>query len=117
MVAYIIHQDTYRPFASIRSAQKALEQGLKRPLIVTDRGIAPLPILAEFVGGLDGLEATRRLLIGSDDGAVLPPVPPRVVILTTFDVDEYVYAALQAGAVTAHLTRVPGTNRDADTDA
>jgi DNA-binding NarL/FixJ family response regulator len=42
--------------------------------------------------GLDGLEATRRLL-GSGEG-----VAPRVVILTTFDLDEYVYAALQAGA-------------------
>jgi DNA-binding NarL/FixJ family response regulator len=43
--------------------------------------------------GLDGLEATRRLLA---DGTVAPP--PRIVILTTFDVDEYVYAAMQAGA-------------------
>jgi DNA-binding NarL/FixJ family response regulator len=42
--------------------------------------------------GLDGLEATRRLL-GSAEGT-----PPRIVILTTFDVDEYVYAALQSGA-------------------
>jgi alcohol dehydrogenase class IV len=31
-------------------------QGLKRPLIVTDRGIAPLPLLQEFVGGLHGLD-------------------------------------------------------------
>ena len=48
--------------------------------------------------GLDGLEATRRLLSGDDrpDGAAAPP--PRVVILTTFDLDEYVYAALQSGA-------------------
>lgn len=44
--------------------------------------------------GLDGLEATRRLLDGS--GGEGPP--PRIVILTTFDLDEYVYAALQAGA-------------------
>ena len=28
----------------------------------------------------------------------MPQVPPRIVILTTFDLDEYVYAALQAGA-------------------
>ena len=28
----------------------------------------------------------------------VPQVPPRIVILTTFDLDEYVYAALQAGA-------------------
>jgi DNA-binding NarL/FixJ family response regulator len=39
---------------------------------------------------LDGLEATRRLLAD--------PSPPRILILTTFDLDEYVYAALTAGA-------------------
>jgi DNA-binding NarL/FixJ family response regulator len=40
---------------------------------------------------LDGLEATRRILTGADGG-------PRVLILTTFDLDHYVYAALTAGA-------------------
>jgi alcohol dehydrogenase class IV len=30
-------------------------QGIRRPLVVTDRGIAPLPILADFVAGLRGL--------------------------------------------------------------
>ncbi len=40
--------------------------------------------------GLDGIEATRRAI------AVRPAV--RVVVLTTFDLDEYVYAALRAGA-------------------
>ena len=40
---------------------------------------------------LDGLEATRRILSGSAE-------PPRVIILTTFDLDRYVYAALAAGA-------------------
>jgi DNA-binding NarL/FixJ family response regulator len=39
---------------------------------------------------LDGLEATRRLLAG--DGS------SRVLILTTFDADEYVYEAMKAGA-------------------
>jgi DNA-binding NarL/FixJ family response regulator len=43
--------------------------------------------------GLDGLEATRRLL--QDRPAA---TAPRVIVLTTFDVDEYVYAALQSGA-------------------
>ena len=43
--------------------------------------------------GLDGLEATRRLLAGAQE---VPP--PRIVILTTFDLDEYVYAAIQSGA-------------------
>ena len=39
---------------------------------------------------LDGLEATRRIL-ASDDTA-------RILILTTFDLDEYVYEALRSGA-------------------
>jgi DNA-binding NarL/FixJ family response regulator len=42
--------------------------------------------------GMDGIEATRRII-----GA--PETPDvRVLILTTFDLDEYVYAALRAGA-------------------
>ena len=41
--------------------------------------------------GMDGLEATRRLIA---DGLV----HPKVLILTTFDLDEYIYEALKAGA-------------------
>jgi len=41
---------------------------------------------------MDGVEATRRLA-GSD-----LPDPVRVLVLTTFDLDEYVYGALRAGA-------------------
>jgi DNA-binding NarL/FixJ family response regulator len=41
---------------------------------------------------LDGLEATRRLL--ADDSGPLP----RIIILTTFDLDHYVFDALDAGA-------------------
>jgi DNA-binding NarL/FixJ family response regulator len=48
--------------------------------------------------GLDGLEATRRLLAVAADGPAAVVQPPRIVILTTFDLDEYVYAAIQAGA-------------------
>jgi DNA-binding NarL/FixJ family response regulator len=40
--------------------------------------------------GVDGIEATR--IIGAR------PDPPRVLILTTFDLDEYVHACLRAGA-------------------
>jgi len=40
--------------------------------------------------GMDGLEATRRLMTTQN--------PPRVLMLTTFDLDEYVYDALRAGA-------------------
>jgi DNA-binding NarL/FixJ family response regulator len=39
---------------------------------------------------MDGLEATRLLTRG--------PAAPKVVMLTTFDLDEYVYEALRAGA-------------------
>ena len=40
---------------------------------------------------LDGVEATRRLAPRTDEGT-------RVIVLTTFDLDEYAFAALQAGA-------------------
>ena len=39
---------------------------------------------------MDGVEATRRIRAGHD--------APRVLILTTFDLDEYVYQAIKAGA-------------------
>jgi DNA-binding NarL/FixJ family response regulator len=40
---------------------------------------------------VDGIEATRRILAG-------PEPRPHVLVLTTFDLDEYVFAALRAGA-------------------
>jgi DNA-binding NarL/FixJ family response regulator len=40
--------------------------------------------------GMDGREATRRLVQSES--------PARIIILTTFDLDEYVYSALRAGA-------------------
>jgi DNA-binding NarL/FixJ family response regulator len=39
---------------------------------------------------VDGVEATRQLLTRAD--------PPRVIVLTTFDLDEYAFAAIRAGA-------------------
>jgi len=60
---------------------------------------------------LDGVEATRRLVgtasaHGAEtapgsvrtDGSVTTTPAPKVLVLTTFDLDEYVYAALRAGA-------------------
>ena len=47
--------------------------------------------------GMDGIEATRHITAlesGADEGAR----PTRVIILTTFDLDEYVMAAINAGA-------------------
>ena len=40
---------------------------------------------------IDGIEATRRLLNNLDD-------PPRILVLTTFENDDYVFDALRAGA-------------------
>jgi DNA-binding NarL/FixJ family response regulator len=40
---------------------------------------------------MDGIEATRRLITRGEDA-------PRVLVLTTFDLDEYVFEALEAGA-------------------
>jgi DNA-binding NarL/FixJ family response regulator len=48
---------------------------------------------------MDGLEATRRIVARED--------APRVIILTTFELDEYVFAALLAGASGFLLKRAP----------
>jgi DNA-binding NarL/FixJ family response regulator len=49
---------------------------------------------------LNGIEATRRV-------AALTPQPPRVVLLTTFDLDEYVFDGLLAGASGFLLKHAP----------
>jgi DNA-binding NarL/FixJ family response regulator len=56
------------------------------------RRLTPHVVLMDIrMPRLDGLAATRRILAEHDD-------PPRVLILTTFGLDEYVYEALRAGA-------------------
>jgi DNA-binding NarL/FixJ family response regulator len=49
--------------------------------------------------GVDGIEATRRLRAASS--------PARVLVLTTFDLDEYVYEAMKGGASGFLLKSVP----------
>ena len=49
---------------------------------------------------MDGLEATRRIVRGDEPG-------PQVLVLTTFDLDEYVYEALLAGASGFVLKDIP----------
>src|SRR3712207_1754866 len=50
---------------------------------------------------LNGLEATRQITNGAGDA------PTRVLVLTTFDLNEYVYEALRAGASGFLLKDVP----------
>jgi DNA-binding NarL/FixJ family response regulator len=60
--------------------------------VLAARETEPHVILMDVrMPNVDGLEATRRLLEGKETG-------PRILILTTFDLDEYVYEALRAGA-------------------
>jgi DNA-binding NarL/FixJ family response regulator len=65
------------------------------------RALRPDVILMDIrMPEMDGLEATRRIVAGAD-------WPVRVVILTTFDPDEYVYEALRAGASAFVLKDIP----------
>jgi DNA-binding NarL/FixJ family response regulator/class 3 adenylate cyclase len=65
------------------------------------RSLSPDVVLMDVrMPELDGIEATRQLL--GDEGATA-----KVVMLTTFDMDEYVYEALRAGASGFLLKDVP----------
>jgi DNA-binding NarL/FixJ family response regulator len=66
-----------------------------RTAVDTARALAPDVVLMDVrMPVLDGLAATRELLDGGRSGSH----PPRVLMLTTFDVDDHVYEALRAGA-------------------
>jgi DNA-binding NarL/FixJ family response regulator len=82
-------------FRMILEAQKDIEvigeAGDGRDALAQARELRPDVILMDIrMPELDGVEATR-LLLSEEDGI-------RVLILTTFDLDEYVYEAMKAGA-------------------
>jgi len=67
------------------------------------RELAPDVVLMDVrMPVMDGLEATRQIFVTWDEKR------PKVLILTTFDLDEYVYEALRAGASGFLLKDAPG---------
>ncbi|MBG0833019.1 response regulator transcription factor [Planomonospora sp. ID67723] len=68
------------------------------------RALLPDVVLMDIrMPGVDGIEATRRIVREAVGGAHVP----KVLVLTTFDLDEYIVEALRAGASGFLLKDVP----------
>ena len=81
------------------------QAGTGEEAVLLTRKLVPDVVLMDIrMPVLDGLAATRRI-VGDVRASGGPPV--RVVVLTTYDLDEYVYEALRAGASGFLLKHAP----------
>jgi DNA-binding NarL/FixJ family response regulator len=93
-------------FATILDLQPDIEVVASVPdgaaALASARELHPDVVLMDVrMPAMDGIEATRRMLRTAAADA------PKVLVLTTFDLDDYVFAALQAGASGFLLKDVP----------
>jgi DNA-binding NarL/FixJ family response regulator len=93
-------------FATILDLQPDIEVVASVPdgaaALASARAMRPDVVLMDVrMPVMDGIEATRRMLRAAAADA------PKVLVLTTFDLDDYVFAALQAGASGFLLKDVP----------
>jgi DNA-binding NarL/FixJ family response regulator len=90
-------------FAMILDAQPDIEVVAEaadgaQAVAAVERTGADIALLDVRMPVMDGLEAARRICAGRGVAGGLDDGRTRVVMLTTFDIDDYVYTALQAGA-------------------
>jgi DNA-binding NarL/FixJ family response regulator len=84
------------------------EAGDGREAIAMAHRLRPDVVLMDIrMPGIDGIEATREIVAANGDGDDDRLSGPRVLILTTFELDEYVYEAVRAGASGFLLKRTP----------
>jgi DNA-binding NarL/FixJ family response regulator len=95
-------------FAAVLAAQEGIEvvggASNGRQAVEVAAELAPDVVLMDIrMPELDGLAATRQILAADHAD------PPRILVLTTFDLDEYVYEALRSGASGFLLKHAPAS--------